>query len=330
MSLALEEAFMQRAICLAQYGLGKVSPNPLVGSVLAYDGRILSEGWHREYGGAHAEGQVLSDLDLNVAEKRDATLYISLEPCAHTGKTPPCVDLILSKGIRRVRIACLDPHPLVSGRGLRKLREAGVDTEVGLCASEARDMNRRFFTFLEKRRPYIILKWTQTHTGYLAPLPLKRVNLSHSYAATLTHQWRAEEDAIWVGYRTAVIDSCQLSTRHVKGKNPIRILWDKDNSLPSEHPLRGSEAKTYIYTGNLNFPEDILKDLYDKSVQSVVVEGGRATLSAFLEKGYWDEIRRFWVPKDWDKGLEAPLPKGRLREEVDVGTDRLEYWVPKD
>ena len=320
--------FMRRALHLARRGLGAVSPNPMVGCLLVKEGRVLSEGWHKGYGQAHAEAEALAlggGQDL-----RGAKLYVTLEPCAHTGKTPPCTRLILDSGVRHVVVAHQDPNPLVSGKGIQRLKDAGIEVSVGMCEAASKHLNRRFLTFFQKQRPYIILKWTQTPQGYLSPWPRQRLRLSHPYATLLIHQWRSQEDALWIGYRTAEIDQPQLNTRHIQGKDPVRILWDREDSLPKEHPLRKNpDGKTLRYTGRMRFPQDILSDLYARKIQSVLVEGGSATLEAFISAKLWDEARVFTVPKSLDKGLAAPQLRGQRVAEERIGTDMLHLWYPE-
>ena len=342
------EMFMKRALELAAQGMGNVAPNPLVGCVIVYDDRIIGEGFHQRYGGAHAEVNAINSVeDKSLLEK--STLYVTLEPCNHQGLTPACTELIISNKIPKVVIATVDPNPLVSGKGIERLREAGIIVELGLMEDEARWMNRRFNTFHEKQRPYIILKWAETQDGFMDIL---RENgetgsfaISGKDAKVMVHRWRTEEAAILVGSRTVFIDNPQLTARHWEGKDPVRIVIDANLKVPRTHRIFEDRGRTIVFNRletrpifnieyvQLNFAEEILPRIMDylryEKLSSVIVEGGAATLGRFLELGLWDEIRRFKAPMKLEAGLKAPIIEGSPAETMQVGEDILEVFYNK-
>lgn len=328
-----DEIFMQRAIELARLGTGYVAPNPRVGCVVVHNNEIIGEGWHRQYGHAHAEVNAIASVK-NKALLQESTVYVTLEPCAHYGKTPPCSLLLVESKVKRVVIGTLDPFALVAGKGLAQLEAAGIATRVGVLESECKYLNRRFFTFLAEKRPYIILKWAQSADGFMAPAGNAPYWISSSESRLLTHRWRASEAAILVGARTVLADDPELTTRLVAGPNPLRLVLTQA-PLPTHHRLFDAQAPTE----QLSYKEEqlaislpkILNNLYERNVQSVLVEGGAATLKAFLESGTWDEIRRFTAPRLLSAGLKAPeLPSNAIltREEA-IGGDTLGYYIPQ-
>ena len=258
---------MQRCIQLAKNGRQNAKPNPMVGAVIvSADGRIIGEGYHVRCGEGHAEVNAFASVrPEDEALLRDATIYVSLEPCSHYGKTPPCADLIIKKGVRRVVVGCIDEFAEVQGRGIRKLQEAGIAVEVGVLEKECKELNRRFFTFHREKRPYIILKWAQTANGFIDD-HFKPVQISNDFTKMLSHKLRAEEDAILVGRVTNERDHPQLTVRDWRGQNPKRLVIDHS------HPLN-------------------LESLHAHHIQSLIVEGGAKTLCSFMEQGLWDEIR---------------------------------------
>jgi diaminohydroxyphosphoribosylaminopyrimidine deaminase / 5-amino-6-(5-phosphoribosylamino)uracil reductase len=298
---------MKRCIQLAKQGAGKVAPNPMVGAVLVYENRIIGEGYHQKYGEAHAEVNCVNSVkeeDKPFIEK--STLYVSLEPCAHFGKTPPCTNLIISQKIKKVVIGCTDIYKEVSGKGIQKLKDAGVEVIVGVLEKECIDLNKRFFTFHQKRRPYIILKWAQSANGKIGSLEGERILISNDYTNRLVHKWRSEESAILVGTNTALKDNPHLTTRWWQGKNPTRIFIDKELKLPHTLNLFNDEADTIVF--NLykneernnrlfikieenNFLQSFIDSLFAMNKQSVLVEGGAKTLQSFIDAGLWDEAR---------------------------------------
>ncbi|GAB4404770.1 MAG: bifunctional diaminohydroxyphosphoribosylaminopyrimidine deaminase/5-amino-6-(5-phosphoribosylamino)uracil reductase RibD [Microscillaceae bacterium] len=315
-----ENIWMQRALELALLGQGRVSPNPMVGCVIVHQGQIIGEGWHQRYGAAHAEVKALEQVQ-NPGLLPEATVYVNLEPCAHFGKTPPCADRLIRERVKRVVVANTDPNPLVAGKGLARLQAAGIAVGQGLEAAEGRKLNRRFFTFFEKQRPYIILKWAETADGYLARLNYDSKWISNALARTFVHKWRAEEDAVLIGPNTAFYDNPQLTVRDWEGPSPLRVVVDRQGRLPAHLHLWNGKAPTLVYTQNpvLQIPgaevvclpkEDflpaLLHNLYERRVQSLLIEGGAALLQTFLQAGYWDEARRIQSPQVFGAGIAAP------------------------
>ena len=288
--------YIARCLQLARLGEYYVAPNPMVGAVLVgADNTILGEGWHEQYGAPHAEPNCLRHAEEAHPEGIDykhCTLFVSLEPCSHYGKTPPCAELIIHKGIGRVVIGTLDPNPQVAGRGVQMMREAGVQVTVGVLEQECRDLNKRFFCLQEKHRPYVTLKWAETADGYIdyrrvtdnAPLVI-----STPLIKLLVHQQRAQNMAIMVGTRTALLDNPRLLTTHWSGRNPIRITLDRHNILPADSKLFSEEAPTIVYRDNTDWAF-ILNDLASRNIHSVLVEGGTTLLQHILDSGLYDEV----------------------------------------
>lgn len=338
--MSSHEVFMSRCLELAVKGMGSVSPNPMVGAVLVYEGRILAEGYHEQYGLAHAEVNCLKNVkaeDLELMNK--ATLYVSLEPCSHHGKTPPCADLIIEKGIKKVVTGSHDPNPLVAGRGIRKLRDAGIDVTEQVLQKECDFVNRRFITFHTRHRPYIILKWAQSADGFFAPEGKKQHWLTNEKSKTLSHKWRTEEDAILVGTNTVLIDNPQLTARHWDGRNPVRIMIDRELKVPAGSNIFDDEAMTIVYneikegldagiiyvkTGFYgSLPKHIADDLYMRNIQSLIIEGGANTLTHFIEAGLWDEARIFTAPSKLGSGIKAPHAEGVIYETQNLEDDSI-------
>ncbi len=327
---------MYRALELARLGLGNVSPNPMVGCVIVKDDKIIGEGYHQQYGGPHAEVNAVKEVKDQTL-LTESTVYVTLEPCAHFGKTPPCADLLVKHQVKRVVICNDDPNPLVAGQGIQRLRDAGIEVEVGLLKEEGRALNRRFFTAFEKKRPYVILKWAQTVDGFVARENYDSKWISNAYSRQLVHKWRAEEDAILVGTNTARYDNPSLTTRNWKGKDPVRLFIDRTLDLNKGLHLLDGSVPTYCFTEgqgenrpNLTFiqqeemtPEAILAAISELKIQSLIVEGGSKLLNSFLESGLWDEARVFIAPHSFAKGIAAPLISGELLSETDVLQDRL-------
>lgn len=304
--------YMRRCLQLAANGLGRVRPNPLVGCVVVKDGRIISEGYHQAYGGNHAERNALLRAEAlstkpnssHLPPPSNLTLYVNLEPCSHHGLTPPCADLIVERGIRRVVCCNDDPNPLVAGRGFAKLQQAGIEVVRHVLEEEGRYLNRRFFTFIEKRRPYIILKWAQSADGFLAPdLRPPRSNLKYWLSTPaqnrLNHRWRTEEAAILVGSETFLLDRPSLTARHYLGHQPQPVVLDRRGRLADVSPH-------WLHLRCQTIP-DVLRELYERKLQSVIVEGGRQVLDAFLSAGLYDEIRILRSPRHLGGGLQAPV-----------------------
>lgn len=343
MEMISSEVFMQRAIELARLGIGKVSPNPLVGCVIVHAEKIIGEGHHAQYGGQHAEVRAINSV-VDREMLSQSILFVNLEPCAHFGKTPPCTDSIISASIKKVFIANPDINPLVAGKGIQKLKDAGIDVELGVCKKEGLDLNRRFFTYIEKKRPYVILKWAQTADGYIARESGESKWISNQYSRQLVHKWRSEEDAILVGTNTAQMDNPNLQVREWKGRNPLRIVIDRSGVLNKGLQLFDGSTATVCYSTKQieskknvewvrlednEFLEQILKNLYERKVQSLIVEGGTQTINAFVESNLWDEARIFHSSKSFGSGLESPRLHGKLVSTEEVMGDRLEIFTNK-
>ena len=307
-SVNREELYMQRCNDLASRGIAQVAPNPMVGAVLVYEDRVIGEGYHMQYGQAHAEVNCLASVkaeDQQLISR--STLYVSLEPCNHFGKTPPCTDLIIRNKIPEVVIGCSDSFEKVNGTGIQKLKEAGINVKCGILEEEAQFLNRRFFTFHQKQRPYIILKWAQSKDGFIAADANHRTKISNEITDKLVHQWRSEESAIMVGTHTVHFDNPELTVRHVSGRNPVRVIIDKNLSIPDNSKILNQEAPTIIFNEIsdvekglnrfviLDFAEDSLSQmmsyLYRENILSVIVEGGQKLLQSFIDQHLWDEAR---------------------------------------
>jgi diaminohydroxyphosphoribosylaminopyrimidine deaminase / 5-amino-6-(5-phosphoribosylamino)uracil reductase len=319
------QQFMQQALNLAANGLGSVAPNPMVGCVIVKDDMVIGEGYTQPYGGAHAEVMAIySVIDKPIL--KSCTLYVTLEPCAHYGKTPPCADLIIEHQIPRVVIACLDTFKKVNGKGIEKLIKAGIDVTIGILENEARWLNRRFFIFHEQKRPYIILKWAQTADGFISRLPIpenKSENaISNSEVNKLVHQWRSEEQAILVGSGTIMADDPTLNVRLVEGKNPIRLIIDGKGNLNTTYKVFNDAAsRTVVFTHVLNkslegveqvifSPNNLIKSLnafcFENNILSVFIEGGLQTHQYFIDNNLWDEMRIIKSPTTFNSGIKAP------------------------
>ncbi len=289
--------YMRRCLQLAANGLGRVRPNPLVGCVVVNDGRIISEGYHQEYGHNHAERNALLRNNSSFLIPH-STLYVNLEPCSHYGKTPPCADLIIEKGIKRVVCCNDDPNPLVAGNGFRKLEVAGIEVVRHVLEEEGRELNRRFFTFMEQQRPYVILKWAESKDGFMAPATTGPYWLSTQEQNRLNHRWRTEEAAILVGSETYLLDKPSLTPRHYLGPAPQPVVLDRRNRLTNVPP-----HWLHLHAQTI---EETLHALFEAKLQSVIVEGGRKILDAFIESGLYDEARILRSPQRLGSGLKAP------------------------
>lgn len=343
----IHEKYIKRCIELAKNGLGTTYPNPLVGSVIVHQNKITGEGWHQKSGAPHAEVNAVNSVkDKSLLKK--STIYVSLEPCSHYGKTPPCSDLIIAKGIKKVVIGCVDPFAEVAGRGIKKLMEAGCEVQVGILEKECQDLNKRFFSFQQKNRPYIILKWAQTADGFIAPrIQEKRepVWITNQYSKQLVHKWRSEEQAILVGTNTAIADNPNLNTRLWDGKDPVRVVIDKDLKIPKESALFDGNIKTIVLTekdpekisvsDNLDFkkldfqqnlPEQICEVLYRNNLQSVIIEGGSRTLQSFIDANLWDEARVFTGIAEFHQGIKAPEFSGKMISQTSLERDNLKIY----
>jgi diaminohydroxyphosphoribosylaminopyrimidine deaminase/5-amino-6-(5-phosphoribosylamino)uracil reductase len=333
---------------LAELGMGNVSPNPMVGAVVVLNDKVIGEGYHQKYGEAHAEvnavNQVINRFENYAELLKQATIYVSLEPCAHYGKTPPCADLIIKHQIQKVVVGCRDPFDQVNGKGIDKLEAAGVEVLLGVLEAECKWLNRRFFTRIQKHRPYIILKWAQTADGFFAPANGSQFWITGTESHKLVHQWRGEEDAILVGTKTVVADNPQLNVRYGNGKSPKRVVIDRKLNLDKNLNIFDQSVDTLIFNeietkldGRNKYialedfgryvPQYILYQLYMQDIQSVIIEGGAHTLNTFIEAGLWDEARIFTGAVNLESGLKAPQINGIIEEEILSGTDRLTILV---
>lgn len=343
------EIALKRAIELAKLGLGAVSPNPMVGSVIVYQDKIIGEGYHQTYGKAHAEvnaiNQVLNSFANAEELLKQSTIYVTLEPCAHFGKTPPCADLIIKHQIPNVVIGCLDPFESVNGKGVEKLKAAGINVITGVLEQECLVLNERFFTRVKKQRPYVILKWAQTNDNYFAPENGSQKWISNDAAKRLVHLWRSQEDCILVGKNTALADNPQLNVRHCDGRNPKRAVIDRNLELPKDLYVFDNSVQTFVfnqaktdindktfYIGIEDFdyfmPQYVLYQLYLQDIQSVIIEGGTKTLQTFIDANLWDEARIFTCNQNWNAGLKAPSIKGNITENIDLGDNQLNILKP--
>jgi len=338
--LETSEKYIKRCFELAQNGMGQVAPNPLVGAVIVYNDKIIGEGYHRKYGEPHAEVNAIDSV-LDKSLLKDATLYVNLEPCCHEGKTPACTDLILKSNIPRVCIAALDPNPIVAGNGLRILEESGLSVEVGILENDALGLNRRFYTFYQKKRPYVILKWAQSKDGFIGKIN-KKIQISNVQSQYLSHVWRSEEAAIMVGTQTAKVDNPQLDVRLIMGNNPIRIVLDRTLKLHYNLNLFDQTTPTIVFTEkskksiknieyiNIDFSKDVILEminiLYEKNIQSIIVEGGTLLLNSFIRSNLWDEARVFIAENNLGSGIIAPKIKNVLFAEEQIGDDKLTVY----
>ena len=338
----MHHLYMQRCFDLARLGAGRVSPNPMVGAVLVYDGRIIGEGWHRQYGQAHAEVNAVASVRQ---EERhlipDSTLYVSLEPCNIHGKTPPCTSLLLREGIRKVVISCLDQTPGVQGKGVALLQQAGVEVTVGVMKDKGLEISAFRNVYVEKKRPYILLKYAQTPNGYMG-IPDRQVWITNPFSKRWVHKLRAEYDAILIGTQTALTDNPRLTNRLWPGRPPLRIVLDRSLRIPPSHYLYLPDAPTLIVTAQQPppnppahvsywqdpFDEELLQrlmaELYRLNVTSLIVEGGSATLQHFIDKKYRDEAWVFTGNRLLPPGVPAPQLFGKVEQVWNIDGDRLE------
>lgn len=345
--MTIDEIYMHRCLHLVSLEAGSVAPNPMVGAVLVYNDRIIGEGYHKEYGQAHAEVNC-----INAVEKEDiyliplSTLYVSLEPCAHHGKTPPCADLIIEKEIKKVIVGCHDPFVQVDGKGIDKLQRAGVEVTLGILEKQCRELNKRFLTFHTKQRPYIILKWAQTANGKIASATNERLFITNEFTNRLVHKWRSEEAGILVGTKTALLDDPELTNRLWSGKSPLRLVLDLQLHLPSTLKIFNGKEPTIVFNimqhkeeFNLqyyqllkdeNIVEQILNACCQKNIQSIIIEGGAKLLQSFIDTGLWDEARIITnTAMHIENGLNAPqLSASKLYHSDNIFTDRIDYFQP--
>lgn len=348
-SMNRDETYILRCIDLASKGLPNVAPNPMVGAVLVYDDRVIGEGYHMQFGQPHAEVNCLHSVkkaDLKYIS--ESTLYVSLEPCNHQGKTPPCTDLIIKNKIPRIVIGCKDPFEKVNGTGIQKLKEAGIEVEVGVLENKAIQLNKRFFTFHLQKRPYIILKWAQSKDGFIAASNDKQTKISNAITDKLVHQWRSEESGIMVGTNTVIADNPKLTVRHIQGKDPVRIFIDRNLQVNPESAILDGSAPTIIFNliiekkeglnhyvklnnENYDLPE-ILKSLHSFGLMSILVEGGSKLLQSFINNNIWDEARIITNTElHLFSGIASPVLKDAIQGELlSIQNDSIAFYHKKE
>ncbi len=337
---------MQRCLELAIKGRARVKPNPMVGCVIVHNNKIIGESYHKEYGHAHAEVNAIN----SVKEKellKESTLFVNLEPCAHHGKTPPCADLIVEKKLKRVVIGCKDSFAKVAGKGIERMRKAGIDVEVGVLEDKSIELNKAFFTYHSKKRPYIILKWAQTLDSYIDVIrkpndPIGINWITHPNLRMIVHKWRSEESAIMVGAGTAINDNPRLDTREWYGKNPLRILISQYNKINFSSKLLDDSIPTIVFTDkevdnnsktefiNIDFHNETIKQvldiLYIREIQSIIVEGGQQLLQSFIDEKLWDEARVLIGDKTFGDGLSAPKLINKHNNSFRISNDTIIYY----
>jgi len=340
---AMHKKYMNRCIELARLGLGSTAPNPMVGSVIVHGDRIIGEGYHKKAGAFHAEVNAIGSVkDKELLTK--SVLYVNLEPCAHTGKTPPCTDLILKCRIPSVVIGTADPNEIVSGKGIMRLRQAGIAITTGTCRDSCIDLNRRFFTYHALKRPYILLKWAQSSDGFIDVIreisdPARPNWISNEFSRKLVHKWRTEEQAIMVGTHTALLDNPRLNVREWPGNNPLRIVLDRTLRLPATLHLFDNhivtliineirdDASTLCRYHKIPFTNQLLPSvmrlLHEQGIQSVIVEGGKQLLESFIASGLWDEARIFTGQRPFGSGIKAPDIKVQHKQQTWIENDLL-------
>ena len=341
-----DEIYMQRCIDIAKRGIRAVAPNPMVGCVLVVEDKIIGEGYHERYGEAHAEVNAINNVS-NQNLLKNATLYVSLEPCSHTGKTPPCCDLLIQNGIKKVVVGTKDPNPLVGGKGIEKLKNSGIEVSEGILKDQCLELNKRFFTFHKKQRPYVTLKWAQTLDGFLDQIRKdgeQKINwISEPETKTLVHKWRSEEQSILVGRNTITNDNPSLTVRDYGGMNPIRLVIDSQLQISGNLNIFSKDAPTIVFNrvkdkkeNNVEWikiketsTSNILEELYRRGIQSVFVEGGSRTLQYFIIDNLWDEARVIVGQKYFKEGYKAPIINKVPIKSMPFGKDMIHYYKRK-
>ncbi len=340
---------MLRCMKLGLNALGSAAPNPMVGSVIVYEDKIIGEGYTSAYGGPHAEVNAVAAV-ADKALLKESTLYVSMEPCSHYGQTPPCSEMIINSQIPKVVIGLVDPNKKVNGTGIQKLKEAGCEVISGILEKECREHHKRFLTYHEKQRPYVILKWAQTQDGFIGPAAHKRQGperpfwISGASSRQLVHQWRSQEQAIMAGTTTILQDNPALTTRYHPGKSPVRVVPDRNLSIPGKWHVMDDSAETLVLTEisdsgkyrsgvsysvidfSADIPNQILENLYRRQLTSLIIEGGLQTLSSFIKSGLWDEARIFIAGGVLGEGISAPVISGRMVFDGKVGEDKLHIF----
>lgn len=334
--------YMYRALQLAKIGLTEAMPNPSVGAVIVYKDTIIGEGYTSKYGGPHAEVNAIRSVK-NQELLKESTLYVTLEPCSHYGKTPPCAFLVVEKQIPKVVIGCVDPFAKVAGKGIQMLKENGIEVITGVLEKECKVSHERFFTFHLKKRPFVILKWAQSLDGFIAPLHKnenKPVWLSNNYSRQLTHKWRSEEQGILVGKKTVIDDNPSLTTRDYYGKNPVRLFLDRKGNITDSYQILSKEAETIQFVHQIekehqielsfeNMAQEVCTYCFENNIQSIIVEGGLQTLQSFIDANLWDEARIFEAKVILNEGIPAPnLPNKQLKHIQYITNDQLTVYRP--
>ena len=325
----IQEKYILRSLEIAKKGIGLCAPNPAVGAVIVYDNKIIGEGFTSPFGGPHAEVNAINEVKDKSLLKQ-STLYVTLEPCAHQGKTPPCANLIVKYQIPKVIIGCIDPNPKVAGKGIKILKDNGCDVTTNVLEKECLMHHKRFFTFQNKKRPYIILKWAQCSNGFIAPLSKSQQQpfwISNKLSQQYVHKWRTEEQSILIGYKTALEDNPELSARHYFGKNPVRFVIDNQNRLDKKMRVFNNASLTYSLKSNsTKSVYDIVNQLYHKNMSSVIIEGGAKTLNSFIHENLWDEARVFIGKIKLIKGVKCPEMTTKKFEEKKYLNDKLNIF----
>lgn len=329
------ELYMSRCIQLAKLGKGKVAPNPMVGAVIVHEGKIIGEGYHQKYGESHAEVNAINSVEDKTL-LHQSTIYVSLEPCAHYGKTPPCANLLVEHQFEKVVIGALDPHSKVDGKGMEIIKEGGIPVEYGILKEECEELNRYFFTFQKEGRPYVTLKWAQSSNGFLDNNG-KQQWISQPENQVMVHHMRAFHQAILVGKNTVINDNPTLTVRKVSGQNPIRIVLDHQAETDENSNVYNNEAKSYIFCtsqsnrknairlNNLR-PASVLEQLRKMDIQSVLIEGGSQVLQSFIDAKLWDEAVIITGQQLFESGTEAPIIRGRLTKVQNQFGDHIHQY----
>lgn len=332
------EIFMNRCLQLAKLGVNHVAPNPLVGAVIVHDGKVIGEGYHQKFGGNHAEVNAIEDVE-NKNLLSESTIYVSLEPCAHTGKTPPCANLLVKHQFKKVVIGCRDSHDKVDGKGVQILKDAGIDVEIGVLEKKCLEINKHFFIYHSKKRPHVLLKWAETKNGFIdsGDNDGSITWISSKETQSLVHLLRSSHQSILVGSNTVKNDNPSLTTRLVDGPNPIRIVIDANLKLDSSKKVYNSDAKTIIINSVKNqiekniewvkldeiSPKNILHNLYKRDINSILIEGGRITLQSFIDANLWDEAIRIIGKNSFKSGTKSPQMTGIPDEEFSYFEDKI-------
>ncbi|MDA7558830.1 bifunctional diaminohydroxyphosphoribosylaminopyrimidine deaminase/5-amino-6-(5-phosphoribosylamino)uracil reductase RibD [Flavobacteriaceae bacterium] len=325
--MKIHEKYIYRCLRIAKNGLGSTAPNPMVGCVIVCDNKIIGEGYTNPYGGNHAEVNAINSVK-NKSLLKQAILYVTLEPCSHFGKTPPCSNLIIKHRIPNVVVGCIDDNKLVAGRGIDILKKSGCNVTVGVLGSLCKQHHKRFFTFHNKKRPFIILKWAETSDGFIAPLNKKEKKptwITNVHSRQLVHKWRTQEQAILIGLNTALDDNPKLTTRDWKGKNPIRVVLDKDDKLSKTLWVFDHQAKTIKIKETI--AQKICDELFQRNINSIIIEGGAKTLQLFIDSGLWDEARVFTGEALFNEGVRAPRLACKSNTVLQIDNDTLNIYV---